>query len=153
MGNIVVDPLGYIRGGGRDLENQHRHGREIGAWNIWEHMLRYGYIQKAKTGRFKFKKVLDKDWRWYAARFSGQGGAEIGAYRFEQDAIPRLGKGWFTKAKLSDMIDRVCAGPTGDAFTTMALLKDKRAELPYDNQDGIYQARKKRGDFEARKGG
>ncbi len=103
---VTIDPLGYIKGGNCDEEHRLRAGRIRGAWNIWRHMMRYGYVKTAKPGRYKIVKPFEKDWRWIAKRFSGDAGGEIGALRIKDEQRAVIGRRWLSKDDLGKLSDR-----------------------------------------------
>ncbi len=151
MPNAKIDSLGYIIGGSCDKNGHLRAARTRAAWNIWEYMLKNGYVKTSETGcHYKIIKPFKKDWRWIQKRFSCDAHSEIGALRFKLDLLPCLPEGYFSKMELGNWIDCFCQGPCniGAPFNASPLPPYKLSFVPFpDTNNDIYQARRKRGDF------
>ncbi len=150
MANLVIDKLGYIKGGRCDQMHKNRRARESESRHCINWLISEGYIVKSK-GWYKAKKEPRIGWRAIEAH-AGQGAhSKIGWYRVLQEILPRLIKKgmsfrlkWIYKwgediSSFEFMMGCESPVPTKEHPLKLA--------LGPPHHDLMYQKRKTRGDF------
>ena len=145
---IVIDELGYIRGGLCDKEHHRRIARENGAWWLWRLLKKHGYVAKDN----RVLKQCEWDFRWIGKRVSS-GDMELGALRFREyhNEKARLAAGILAEGSrpypkdIKLLINRLSGYVTLPPQAPLGLLLGSKLG---PQSDDIFKKRRKRGDFD-----